>query len=86
MTTTPTPTKETTSTGSSMWSILKLRNVRLLWLGEAISVLGDQFHMIALPWLVLLLTNDALAVGTVLAIAGFLFLMIRRDRRRELHT
>jgi protein SCO1/2 len=25
-------------------------------------------------------------VGTVLAIAGFLFLMIRRDRRRELHT
>ena len=50
--------------------VLKNRNFRLLWLGETISVLGDQFHLIALPWLVLKLTGDALAMGTVLAIAG----------------
>ena len=30
-------------------------------------MLGDQFYLIALPWLVLQLTGDALVVGTVLA-------------------
>ena len=51
-------------------SVLRIRNFRLLWIGEGISLLGDQFYMIALPWLVLSLTGDALAVGTVLAMAG----------------
>jgi MFS family permease len=50
--------------------ILGIRNFRLLWVGEGISLLGDQFYLIALPWLILSLTGDALAVGTVLAIAG----------------
>lgn len=54
----------------SLLAILRNRNFRLLWIGESISVLGDQFHLIALPWLVLQLTGDALAMGTVLAIAG----------------
>ncbi|MGF1504797.1 MAG: MFS transporter [Anaerolineae bacterium] len=45
-------------------------NFRLFWLGEAISLLGDQFLLIALPWLVLKLTGDPLATGTVLAVAG----------------
>lgn len=56
--------------GGSMRAILSNRDFRLLWAGEAISVLGDQFYMIALPWLVLQLTGDALAMGTVLATAG----------------
>jgi MFS family permease len=56
--------------GASPLAVLKSRNFRLLWLGEAVSMLGDQFYMIALPWLVLRLTGDALAVGTVLAAAG----------------
>lgn len=43
--------------------ILRIRNFRLLWIGEAISVLGDHFYIIALPWLVLRLTGDALVVG-----------------------
>ncbi len=51
-------------------SVLANRNFRLLWGGEAISLLGDQFYLIALPWLVLQLTGDALAVGTVLAAAA----------------
>lgn len=46
------------------------RNFILLWLGEAISLIGDQFYMIALPWLTLQLTGDALATGTVLAAGG----------------
>jgi MFS family permease len=51
-------------------NILGIRNFRLLWIGEGISLLGDQFYLIALPWLVLSLTGNALAVGTVLATAG----------------
>lgn len=60
-------------------SLLRLRNFRLLWIGEAISLIGDQFYLIALPWLTLQLTGDALAVGAVLAIAGIpraLFMLI----------
>lgn len=49
---------------------LSVRNFRLLWLGEGISVLGDHFDMIALPWLVLQLTNDPFALGTVMALAN----------------
>jgi len=49
---------------------LKIRNFRLLWLGESASLLGDQFFLIALPWLVLKLSGDAFAVGAVLAVAG----------------
>ena len=30
---------------------LSVRNFRFLWLGEGISVLGDHFYLIALPWL-----------------------------------
>lgn len=60
-------------------NVFRNRNFRLLWIGEGISLLGDQFHMIALPWLILSLTGDALAVGTVLAIAGIpraLFMLV----------
>ncbi len=51
-------------------NVLRIRNFRLLWIGEAISLLGDQFYLIARPWLVLQLTGNPLAVGTVLATAG----------------
>lgn len=50
--------------------VLYIRDFRLLWLGEGISLLGDQFGFIALPWLVLQLTGDAFAMGTVLAMMG----------------
>ncbi len=40
----------------------------MLWIGGSISLLGDQFYMIALPWLVLQLTGSALALGTVMAL------------------
>ena len=42
------------------------RDFRLLWAGESISLLGDQFHFVALAWLVLGLTGSGLALGTVL--------------------
>ncbi|HET8707700.1 MAG TPA: MFS transporter [Pseudomonadales bacterium] len=58
------------TTNVSPASVLRIHNFRLLWIGEGISLLGDQFYLIALPWLVLLLTGNALEVGTVLALAG----------------
>ena len=30
-------------------SVLRIRNFRLLWIGEGISMFGDQFYLIALP-------------------------------------
>jgi MFS family permease len=53
-----------------MARVLSLRNFRLLFVGAFISLLGDQFALIAIPWLVLQLTHDPLALGTVLALEG----------------
>ena len=71
--------QEETQARPSPLAVLRSRNFRLLWIGEAISLLGDQFYMIALPWLVLQLTGNALAVGTVLAVAAIpraLFMLV----------
>jgi len=42
-----------------------LRNpdYRLWLIGGTISLLGDQFYMMALPWLVLQQTGSAMAMG-----------------------
>ncbi|HXG25908.1 MAG TPA: MFS transporter [Candidatus Binatia bacterium] len=45
-----------------------VRDFRLLWAGEAVSAFGDQFALIALPWLALVLTGSSLALGSVLAL------------------
>jgi MFS family permease len=43
------------------------RDFRLLLGGSAVSALGDQFTLVALPWLVLRLTGSPAALGLVLA-------------------
>ncbi|MDR3574117.1 MAG: MFS transporter [Anaerolineaceae bacterium] len=50
--------------------VIQNRNFRLLWAGQGASLLGDQFEMIAAPWLVLKLTHDPLALGFVLALSS----------------
>jgi MFS family permease len=58
---------------------LTLPHFRNLWIGGAISLLGDQFYLVALPWLVLQLTGSGLALGTILmtaAIPRALFMLI----------
>ncbi|WP_342119628.1 MFS transporter [Pseudoduganella sp. OTU4001] len=45
-------------------------NFRWLLSGGVLSMLGDQFTLIALPWLVLKLTGDPLSLGLVLALLG----------------
>lgn len=58
------------STQNPMLRVMSLRNFRLLFGGSATSLLGDQFTLIATPWLVLQLTRDPLALGIVLALEG----------------
>lgn len=58
---------------------LRVRDFRLLWIGESISLIGDQFYLIALPWLVLQLTGNALQLGIILALTGIpraLFMLV----------
>ena len=47
-----------------------VRDFRLLFSGETISVIGDQFHFVALAWLTLQLTGSGLALGSVLMVAA----------------
>jgi MFS family permease len=51
-------------------SPLRIRHFRNLWLGSAVSMLGDQFYLVALPWLVLGLTGSGLALGTMMMAAA----------------
>jgi MFS family permease len=55
---------------NSMRNVLSIRDFRLLFAGVSTSLLGDQFALIATPWLVLQLTGDPLALGIVLALEG----------------
>ncbi|MEO8780296.1 MAG: MFS transporter [Rhodanobacter sp.] len=55
---TPTPRRD---------SVFANHNFRLLFGGSTISMLGDQFTLVALPWLVLKLTGSPAALGLVLA-------------------
>jgi MFS family permease len=57
-------------TSNPMKRVLGIRDFFLLWAGQSTSVLGDQFYNIAQAWLVLKLTGDPLALGTVLAVGG----------------
>ncbi len=60
----------------ALWSN---RNFRWLTSGSALTMLGDQFTLIALPWLVLQMTGDTLVLGTVLALISVpraLFILI----------
>jgi predicted MFS family arabinose efflux permease len=52
---------------SSRGSLFANHNFTLLFGGSTISAVGDQFTLVALPWLVLKLTGDPAALGLVLA-------------------
>ncbi|MDE2461150.1 MAG: MFS transporter, partial [Gammaproteobacteria bacterium] len=74
-------------------SLFRNRNFTLLFGGSSISALGDQFTLVALPWLVLKLTDNPAALGIVLAVMAFpraAFMLIggavvdRRSPRRVL--
>lgn len=49
---------------------LRNRAFRLLWIGNTISWTGDQFYLVALPWLVLSLTGSSIVLGTIEMLAA----------------
>jgi MFS family permease len=61
---------ETKSSKNPMLRVMGLHDFRLLFAGSTTSLLGDQFALIATPWLTLQLTGDPLALGIVLALEG----------------
>lgn len=58
------------SRGPALVEPLRQRDFRLVFAGEAISLIGSQFHFVALAWLTLQLTGSGLALGTVLMVAA----------------
>jgi len=46
------------------------RHFRNLIIGSTVSMIGDQFYLVALPWLVLQLTGSSVALGTALMLAA----------------
>lgn len=62
------PSAATEPASSTLFTPLRIRNFRNLWLGHGISLLGDQFKFVALSWLVLSLTGRSGALGTVLTL------------------
>jgi len=49
---------------------LRNRHFVLWWAGATVSLFGDQFYVVALPWVVLQQTGSAVAMGTVAMCAG----------------
>lgn len=61
---------DTAQTSAPRASLLRDRNFAWMMSGGVVSMLGDQFTLIALPWLVLRLTGDPRLLGAVLALMG----------------
>jgi MFS family permease len=59
-----------TSQQNPMARVMSIRDFRLLFAGASTSLLGDQFSLIATPWLVLQITKDPMTLGIVLALQG----------------
>src|ERR671930_1291887 len=49
---------------------LRSRNFRLLWTGQAVSMLGDTAFLVALGWRTFTLTGSARSLGLVLTFQG----------------
>lgn len=76
------------SPGARLW---RNRAFNIFWSGQALSVLGDAFALIALPLLVLELTGSIVQMGVITSVTGVSMLVVglfagllvdRVDRRR----
>src|SRR5580658_6933941 len=46
------------------------REFRYLWIGNTISGCGDQFFLVALPWLILQLTGSGTILGGIMMVGA----------------
>jgi MFS family permease len=56
--------------GLGLLKPLAKRNFLLLWVGEGISLIGDQFYLIAIGFITMQITGSAFALGTVMMTAA----------------
>lgn len=49
---------------------LRNRDFRRWWMGAVISLFGDQFYLVALPWIILQLTGSGMMLATVMTAAA----------------
>jgi MFS family permease len=64
---------------SPMAEVFRVGNFRLFWFGEAVSLLGNQFYIVAFPWLVLRLTGSGVILGTLfmtMAVPRAVFMLV----------
>ena len=59
-----------TNESTARAALFQDRNFRWMLSGGVVSMLGDQFTLLALPWLVLQMTGDTRVLGTVLALVS----------------
>jgi MFS family permease len=59
-----------TPSRARVFQAFRSRNFRLLWTGQAISLLGDAAFVVALGWRTFTLTGSARSLGIVLALQG----------------
>jgi len=52
------------------FELLSNRNFRLLWISSLIVMMGDYFMFVAMPFLVMNLTEDRAAIGGIMAVGG----------------
>ncbi|MET0206322.1 MAG: MFS transporter, partial [Thermoleophilaceae bacterium] len=48
-----------------MLRVLRHRDFGLLWLGQAVSLVGDGIYLVAIAWLVLDISNEPSALALV---------------------
>ena len=60
---------------------LRHRDFRLLWTGQAISLIGDGIYLVAIAWLVYDISNSPGALGLV-GVAWTLPMVAHAARRR----
>ncbi len=80
--------------GEATFTSFKIRNFRLYFFGRGISLIGSWMHIVAMGWLVLLMTDSGTALGGVMAAKFFPMLFAapiggliadRFDKRRVLY-
>jgi MFS family permease len=49
---------------------LRIAHFRNLWIAATLSLFGDQFYLVALPWLVLQLTSSSLSLAVIMLAAA----------------
>ncbi len=63
--------KEQNQKEATAFSSLKNRNFRLLWIGGVLSHIGDEMQIVAVSWLVLLITDSPFLMGLAGLFQGF---------------